>query len=76
MRAPKTGQTQREADAVMPLVQLPVTTRHPWDYVLINEADGTRWRGTADGSWRADDKGSSGPTTAQRVGPRDDSNRA
>ncbi len=33
------------------LTVLHVSTRHPQDYVLHNEADGTRWRGTADGGW-------------------------
>lgn len=36
-------------------VLLKVITSHPQDYVLVNEADGTRWRGTAEGGWVADD---------------------
>lgn len=36
------------------LVTLTVRTRHPRDYVLVNEADGTRWRGTEGGHWAAD----------------------
>lgn len=33
---------------------LRVTTRHPQDYVLVNEADGTRWRGNEHGAWQAE----------------------
>jgi hypothetical protein len=33
---------------------LTVQTRHPTDYVLMNEADGTRWRAQQDGSWKAE----------------------
>lgn len=36
------------------LTRLNVTTRHPQDYVLHNEQDGTRWRGTAEGRWVRD----------------------
>lgn len=31
--------------------RLQVLTRHPKDYVLANEADGSSWRGTEDGKW-------------------------
>ena len=34
-----------------PLIQMQVNTRHPADYVLLNEQDGTRWRGTSKGTW-------------------------
>lgn len=34
--------------------QLFVSTRHPRDYVLINEQDRSRWRGTPEGSWERD----------------------
>lgn len=44
------GQKAREPD----LVSLTITTKHPQDYVLLNEADGTRWRGTLDGGWAAE----------------------
>lgn len=39
------------------LTHLHVRTRHPQDYVLHNDQDGTRWRGTADGRWVRDDAG-------------------
>jgi hypothetical protein len=32
-------------------VKLTLLTNCPWDFVLLNEADGTRWRGTAEGGW-------------------------
>lgn len=32
-------------------VELPVSTRHPEDYVLINERNGTRWRGDRQRGW-------------------------
>lgn len=34
------------------LIRLEVSTYHPEDYVLVNERDGTRWRGTHDGRWK------------------------
>lgn len=34
-----------------PIVELDVATRHPEDYLLINEKDGSRWRGTTSGTW-------------------------
>jgi hypothetical protein len=34
-----------------PLVTVVVRTRHPEDYLLVNEADGSRWR-IVDGRWR------------------------
>lgn len=34
------------------LTELLVNTYHPEDYVLINEADGSVWRGRADGTWK------------------------
>lgn len=37
------------------ITQLHVNTTHPQDYVLVNERDGTRWRGTIDGRWVRDD---------------------
>ncbi|MCT1885262.1 hypothetical protein M3C36_08695 [Dietzia cinnamea] len=33
------------------LVSAAVTTRHPEHYRLVNEADGSEWRLTRDGSW-------------------------
>lgn len=33
------------------LTNLNVRTRHPETYILFNEDDGTRWRGTAEGLW-------------------------
>lgn len=33
------------------LVEARVTTRHPEHYRLVNEADGTEWRMTSEGSW-------------------------
>ena len=33
------------------LVTLTIMTRHPQDYTLHNAADGTTWRGTAEGEW-------------------------
>lgn len=33
------------------LTLLIVATRHPQDYVLTNEQDNTRWRGTPTGGW-------------------------
>lgn len=33
------------------LTLLVVATRHPQDYVLTNEQDNTRWRGTATSKW-------------------------
>src|SRR3982750_2446595 len=41
-------------NAKPPLVRLHVSTYHPQDYVLIDEATGHRWRGTADGHWVQD----------------------
>ena len=38
--------------AIRPLVTLTVRTTHPVDYVLVNELDGSRWRGTEEGGWR------------------------
>lgn len=35
------------------LSKLVVATTHPEDYVLINEQDGTRWRGSATG-WKSE----------------------
>lgn len=32
--------------------RLQVVTRHPHDYVLSNELDGTAWRGTSEGRWK------------------------
>ena len=32
--------------------RLQVVTRHPQDYVLTNEADGSSWRGTEEGRWK------------------------
>lgn len=43
-----------QAAAYNGLTHLQVHTRHPQDYVLVNEQDGTRWRGTADGRWVSD----------------------
>lgn len=37
--------------------RLQVVTRHPQDYVLQNEQDGTKWRGTVQGGWVAEPKG-------------------
>ncbi|QGJ94976.1 hypothetical protein SEA_REDWATTLEHOG_117 [Gordonia phage RedWattleHog] len=37
------------------ITTLSIRTRHPEDYVLINEADGTRWRGSEDMGWLRDD---------------------
>jgi hypothetical protein len=49
------------------LVHLLVTTRHPETYMLVNEADGTRWRGGPDGSWHRDDElGAPAASTSQR----------
>lgn len=31
--------------------RLQVVTRHPQDYVLANEEDGSKWRGTEEGKW-------------------------
>lgn len=31
--------------------RLQVVTRHPQDYVLANEEDGSQWRGTEEGKW-------------------------
>lgn len=39
------------AQPVPGCVRLDVTTRHPEDYVLLNEEDGTRWRSTPQGGW-------------------------
>jgi hypothetical protein len=36
------------------VTRLTVLTRHPQAYVLIDEQDGTRWRGTAEGRWVRD----------------------
>lgn len=33
------------------LTTLRVTTRYPTSYVLTNEADRTKWRGSHDGQW-------------------------
>lgn len=35
------------------LTKLVVATTHPEDYVLINEQDGTRWRGSTSG-WKSE----------------------
>jgi hypothetical protein len=45
-----------ERQPKQPLVRLVTETRHPETYVLINEQDNTRWRGTRDGRWVPDDR--------------------
>lgn len=35
-----------------PLVEVCIRTRHPEDFVLVNERDGSRWR-IVDGHWVA-----------------------
>ncbi|MEJ8837624.1 hypothetical protein [Ramlibacter sp. AN1133] len=59
------GKARRTGFSLVPseaaLVHLHVHTRHPQDYVLLNEADGTRWRGGADGRWTADRTGAALP---------------
>ncbi|MCM2336399.1 MAG: hypothetical protein NDI66_06425 [Pseudomonas sp.] len=37
------------------LTTLLVTTRHPTDYVLINEVEQSLWRGTPEGKWVRDE---------------------
>lgn len=49
------------------LVHLKVRTRHPQDYVLLNERDGTLWRGTAEGRWVRDTNGVAPSPEAQRI---------
>lgn len=46
------------------LVELQVRTYHPHDYVLFNEADGTFWRGTINGSWRSEASSDAGSLQA------------
>jgi hypothetical protein len=46
------GIAKREA----PMVMASVTTRHPENYLLVNEADDTRWRMNEDGEWKAADR--------------------
>lgn len=47
------GLLAADAGASVPdgCTQLQVVTRHPKDYVLVNEADGSSWRGTEEGRW-------------------------
>jgi len=34
-----------------PAIRLELVTEHPSDYVLLNERNGSRWRGTDNGVW-------------------------
>lgn len=56
-----TAELERAAEAGIALTQqgdlttLLVTTRHPTDYVLINEVEQSLWRGTREGKWVRDE---------------------
>ena len=41
-----------EAEQAVDPVEAKVTTRHPENYRLVNEADGSEWRMARDGSWK------------------------